>query len=253
MKISLEGKIALVTGASSGIGRALALGLVEAGASVVIAARRLEKLQELAETISAQGGRALAVPLDVTNRASVTAAFDQAEKELGTPDIVINNAGIAEVANFLSISEEQRDRVMKTNFDGVWNVGQEGAQRMVKADKQGSIINIASVLGYGATYGYSVYAASKGAVLQLTRSMALDLTRKGIRVNGIAPGWFRTEMNQDYFDSPKGQAYLKTLPSQRLGQLDELVGPVIFLASDAASFVNGAILPVDGGHHSWLL
>lgn len=252
MNISLDGKIALVTGASSGIGRGVALGLVKAGASVILCARRLEKLDELADNIKALGGKSLVVPLDVTVRTRVTAVFNKVEKELGTPDIVINNAGTAQVGNFLALTEKERDQVMKTNFDGVWNIGQEAAQRMVKANKGGSIINIASILGYGAVYGYSAYSASKGAVLQLTRSMALDLSRKGIRVNGIAPGWFNTEMNKDFLESPKGQAYLNNLPAQRSGELDELIGPVIFLASDAASFINGTILPVDGGHHCCL-
>ena len=253
MQLSHEGKIALVTGASSGIGEAVALALADSGASVVLAARRMERLEVLAEKIKLKGAKVLAVLLDVGDRASVTAAFDQAVEQLGVPDIIINNAGVSELGNFLKFSDEKRDKVMKINYNGVWNVGQEAAQRLVEAGKGGSIINITSVLGFGATRGYSAYAASKGAVLQLTRNMAIDLIDKNIRVNAIAPGWFKTEMNQHYFDSPEGQAYIKTLPTRRIGKLEELVGPVLFLASDMASFVNGAVLPVDGGHHTWLL
>lgn len=253
MDISLEGRIALVTGASSGIGEAVAMALADSGASVVLAARRMERLEALAEKIRNRGTQVIAVRLDVGDRTSVKAAFDAAAEQVGVPDIIINNAGISELGNFLSLSDEKRDKVMQINYNGVWNVGQEAAQRMVAAGKGGSIVNIASVLGFGVQRGYSAYSASKGAVLQLTRNMAVDLINKGIRVNAIAPGWFKTEMNEDYFNTPEGQAYVKTLPTRRLGQLEELVGPVLFLSSDAASFVNGTILPVDGGHHTWLL
>lgn len=253
MQISLEGKIAFVTGASSGIGEVVALALADSGASVVLAARRMERLEALAEKIEGKGVKVLAVRVDVADRASVKAAFDAAVEQLGVPDIIINNAGISELGNFLKLSDEKRDKVMQVNYNGVWNVGQEAAQRMVAADKGGSIVNISSVLGFGVQRGYSAYTGSKGAVLQLTRNMAVDLINKNIRVNAIAPGWFKTEMNEDYFNSSEGQAYVQTLPTRRLGKLEELVGPVLLLASDAASFVNGTILPVDGGHHTWLL
>ena len=253
MQISLEGKIALVTGASSGIGETVALALADSGASVVLAARRMERLESLAKKIEDKGGEVLAVRMDVSDRTSVKVAFDTVAEHLGVPDIIINSAGISELGNFLTLSDEKRDKVLQINYNGVWNVGQEAAQRLVKADKGGSIVNIASVLGYGVQRGYSAYTSSKGAVLQLTRNMAVDLINKGIRVNAIAPGWFKTEMNEDYFNSQQGQDYIKTLPTRRLGRLEELIGPVVFLASDAASFVNGTILPVDGGHHTWMV
>lgn len=250
---SLEGRIALVTGASSGIGYCVAKGLAEAGASVVVAARRQDKLQKLVEEIRATGATAIAVAMDVTDRQSVKAAFEQAQKDVGVIDTIINNAGVADPKGFLKVDDESRDFIMNTNFNGVWNVAQEGAERMREAGKTGSIINISSVLGLGVQAGQTAYCASKGAVLQLTRSMALDLMRYGIRVNAICPGWFKTEINDDYFNSPAGKDYIERMPAKRLGKLEELVGPVIMLASDAGSFVNGVALPVDGAIHAALV
>ncbi|WP_299973037.1 glucose 1-dehydrogenase [uncultured Pseudoteredinibacter sp.] len=248
-QFSLDGRNALVTGASSGIGRCLALGLAEAGANIIVAARRQERLAELVQEIEARGGKALAVSMDVTNKDSIQSAYDQAESTFGTVDVIVNNAGVADAKNFLKIDDESLDFVMDTNFKGVWHVAQEGAKRLVAADKPGSIINIASVLGITAKYGQSAYCASKGAVVQLSRSMALDLMANNIRVNAIAPGWFKTEINTAYFDSPAGQEYVTRMPAKRLGKLEELVGPVILLASDAGSFITGTVLPVDGAIH----
>ena len=151
--------------------------------------------------------------------------------------------------SFLNTNNESLDFVIRTNFGGVWNVAQEGARRMIAAKQSGSIINIASTLGFSALPGQASYGASKAAVIQLTRSLAIELMRYNIRVNAIAPGVFRTEMNEEYYNSPEGQAHIKQLPARRIGNLDEIVGPVILLASDAGSYVNGAILPVDGAHH----
>ena len=249
-RFSLEGKVALVTGASSGIGCVIAKGLAEAGASVAVAGRRVDRLTALVDEIQSGGGQAIAVPLDVTDRESVSSGFDAAENSLGTVDVLINNAGVAGPNNFLNISPEALDFIMDTNFRGCWNVAQEAARRLVAAKKPGSIINISSVLGDGAQSGQSSYAVSKGAVNQLTRNMAIDLIRYGIRVNAIAPGWFCTEMNDDYFDTEAGKKYIRQIPPRRLGNLDELIGPVIMLASEAGSFVNGTILPVDGALHA---
>ena len=243
---SLQGKTALVTGSSSGIGAGLARGLADAGACVIVAARRKDRLDALVEDISSRGGKAHAVEMDVTERNSVDAAVAEAESLVGPIHVVVNNAGVAAPNNFLNMTESERDHVMHTNFNGVWNVAQATAQRMVAHQTSGSIINIASVLALGAQKGQSVYAASKAAVAHLTRNMALDLIRHGIRVNAIAPGWFLTEMNEAIFASEQGQAYIKSMPAKRLGRIEELVGPVVMLAGDTASFMTGAVIPVDG-------
>ncbi|MEM8606065.1 MAG: glucose 1-dehydrogenase [Myxococcota bacterium] len=249
LNFSLEGRVALVTGASSGIGRTLARGLASAGAKVAVAARREDRLSTLVDEIDAAGGEAYAVKMDVADRESVDAAFATAEDRAGVVDVVVNNAGVADPKSFLKIDEASRDFIMNTNFNGVWNVAQEAARRMVAAQRPGSIINVASVLGLGVQKGQAAYCASKGAVIQLTRTLAIDLMRHGIRVNAIAPGWFKTEINAEFFESPAGEAYVQTMPARRLGKTEELVGPVILLASDAGSFINGSVLPVDGAIH----
>jgi NAD(P)-dependent dehydrogenase (short-subunit alcohol dehydrogenase family) len=250
---SIEGRIALVTGASSGIGHALAIGLAKAGANIVAAARRVDRLEVLVKEIEQLGGKALAVEMDVTHTDSIKKAFEKAEKELGICDIIVNNAGVADPKNFLDIDEESLDWVMNTNFRGVWHVAQEGAKRMAAGKKPGSIVNVASILALNAHSGQSSYSSSKGAVVQLTKSLAHDLGRYQIRVNAIAPGWFNTEMNKQFFETDKGKAYIESTPARRFGKLEELVGPVVFLVSDAGSFVNGVILPVDGAHSTQLV
>jgi len=245
-QFSLEGKVALVTGASSGLGACVALGLAKAGAKVVVAARRKDRLQSLVDDIVKQGGQALAVQMDVRDKQNIAAAFDEAEKVLGTVDVLVNNAGVADPKSFTKVDDESLDFVMGTNFNGVWNVAQEAAKRLIKAQQPGSIINIASVLGLTVAPGQSAYCASKGAVIQLTRAMSLDLMKNNIRVNAIAPGWFKTEMNEEYFESPMGKDYIQRMPARRLGQVEEMIGPIVMLASKAGSFVNGTVLAVDG-------
>ena len=249
-QFSLKGKIALVTGASSGIGKTVAKGLAAAGAVVAVAARRVNKLEEVVAEIVNAGGHALAVELDVTNSDSIVKAFDAIENELGTVNVLVNNAGVANPKNFLKYSPQDLDFIMNTNFKGSWEVAHETAKRLAATSQPGSIINLSSVLGHGVQTGQSAYGASKGAVNQMTRGMAIDLTRHHIRVNAIAPGWFKTEMNDDYMNDESGKAYIQQIPPRRMGDLNELIGPVVFLASDASSFVNGVVLPVDGALHT---
>jgi NAD(P)-dependent dehydrogenase (short-subunit alcohol dehydrogenase family) len=181
------------------------------------------------------------------------AALDEIEREFGVPDVLVNNAGIAEPKMFLKTARESLDRVMNTNFFAAWDLSLAVAQRLSAARRPGSIINVASVLGLGAAPGYASYAASKSALIHATRCMALELVGARIRVNAIAPGWFVSEMNEQFFASEKGREYVKRLPGGRTGRLEELVGPALLLASEAGSFINATVIPVDGGHHAALV
>lgn len=245
---SLIGKVALVTGASSGFGEHFAHVLAAAGAKVVVGARRQDRLQKLVNEIEASGGEALAVAMDVTSAESISGAFDQAETTFGTVNVLVNNAGVAAPKTVHKTTEADWDFVIDTNLKGAWLVAAETARRMVKAKVSGVIVNIASVLGLATSTGHGIYSASKAGVIQLTKHMALELAGKKIRVNAICPGYFKTEMNGEYFDSDVGKAYIESTPSRRLGQMSEIDGPLLLLASEAGSFINGAIIPVDGGH-----
>ncbi|HWB44352.1 MAG TPA: SDR family oxidoreductase [Hyphomicrobiaceae bacterium] len=245
---SLQGKNALVTGASSGLGHHFARVLSGAGARVAVAARRVDRLGALEAEIRKGGGHAKAVALDVTDRGSVEEAFDAAEAALGPITILINNAGVPSGSYFLKTSEEEWRAVVGVNLDGVFRVGQQAARRMAAHGEGGSIVNIASILSFGAMKTLSVYAATKAAVVSLTKSMALELARERIRVNALAPGYFATEINYDFLASDAGKRILKRVPMQRAGQLEELDAPLLLLASDAGSFMTGSIVTVDGGH-----
>ena len=244
----LDGKVAMITGASSGIGARLAQSFAAAGAAVALVARRRDRLEALEQELLASGAQVVVVELDINDHAALPAAFASIEARLGVADVVINNAGIAAPATLLKTTADVLHDTMSTNFESAWHVTQEAARRLVAARKPGSIINVASVLALGAGPGYAAYSASKAALVSMTRSLALEFVRYRIRVNALAPGWFVTEMNRDYFATAAGEEYLKKIPPGRAGQLDELVGPALLLASDAGSYVNGVTLPVDGGH-----
>jgi NAD(P)-dependent dehydrogenase (short-subunit alcohol dehydrogenase family) len=245
-RFSLAGRIALVTGASSGIGAHLARSLAAAGADIALAARRLERLESLQKDIEATGRRALSVRLDVTDRASVEAAVEAVEAGLGPIDILINNAGMADTQSFLEMSEDAWRNVLDTDLTGVWRVGQVVARKMAPRGR-GSIINLASILSLVVQKNQSNYASAKAGVAQLTRAMALELGRAGVRVNAVAPGYFQTEINAEFFASAAGRSYVERLFPRRLGELSELDGPVLLLASEAGSFITGIVLTVDGG------
>ncbi len=245
----LDGKVALITGAGSGLGRQFAETLSDAGASVVLAARRREKLEETAELVRNKGGNAICLELDVTDSLSVTNCVRETTSEFGTPDILVNNAGIAKQAFLTDISEDDWDAVLDTNLKGVFMVAQAVAKSMINADKHGSIINIASVLGLRVSKALGSYIAAKSAVVQLTKAMAIEWSRYNIRVNALAPGYFITEINQEQFaDSSAKDFLMRRVPMSRVGDLREIAGPLLLLASDAGSYMTGSIIAVDGGH-----
>ena len=246
--LSVQGKVALVTGASSGLGAHFSKVLASAGAKVIVAARRVEKLASVVDEINTSGGIATAVALDITNQESVIEAMDKGEAEFGPISILVNNAGVGDSKRFINVDEDSWDFVINTNLKGSWTVANQLSKRLIANKSSGSIINIASILGFRVSLGESTYAISKAGVIQMTKAMALELGHKGIRVNALCPGYFKTEINEDYFNTEKGQTYIKSTPAKRLGRLEELNAPLLMLASDAGSFINGAALPVDGGH-----
>lgn len=247
-KTTMFNKVALVTGASSGLGAHFAKVLAAAGAKVIVAARRIEKLEQVVAQISEAGGQATAIAMDVSNARDVQQAIEASVTIYGPIDCLINNAGIANSKRFADISEDDWQLVMETNLNGAWRVARAVAAQMLEYGVRGSIVNIASILGLRVGFGASSYAVSKAGVVQLTKAMALELARKGIRVNALCPGYFETEMNTHYFKTQKGQDYIQQTPAQRLGNLTELNGPLLLLCSEAGSFINGIALPVDGGH-----
>lgn len=244
----LDGRLALVTGASSGLGRHFALTLARAGAAVVLAARRAERLAEVVAEVEALGVQALAVRLDVTDAASVRACFDEIAAQRRVPDLIVNNAGAAVSRPLLEQSESDWDSVLDTNLKGAWLVAQEGARRLVDAGLPGVIVNIASITGERVAGGVAPYCASKAGLIHLTRAMALELARKRIRVNALAPGYVATELNRDFLASSAGERLKARIPQQRFGCAEDLDGPLLLLASEAGSYMTGSVIVADGGH-----
>lgn len=244
----LEGQVALVTGASSGLGAHFAQTLARAGAKVAICARRGDRLVELAGRIAEADGRALPIELDVTDAASVARAVKIAEEELGAITILVNNAGVPPKALTLDMDEEEWDRVVGTNLKGAWLMAREVGRHMVDHGKGGRIINIASVLGWKTVAkGIQSYGVSKAGLVSMTETLALELARDGILVNAIAPGYIRTELNDAFLDSERGQRIQTRVAVRRFGEPDDLDGALLLLAGPAGAYITGSVIAVDGG------
>jgi 3-oxoacyl-[acyl-carrier protein] reductase len=244
----LTGRIALVTGASSGLGVQFARALADNGAAVALVARRPDRLTVLRDEIETRGGRAIAIEADATDRAAMLRAFDTAESAFGTVTILVNNAGVAQKAlRAIDVTPEEWRRVLSLDADAVFYWAQEGARRMLAAKEEGAIVNIASVLGFGVAKGVAAYATAKAAVMQITKSLALELAFKGVRVNAIAPGWFVTEINDTYLQGEAGEKMKRDIPMGRFGEAGDLDGALLLLVSKAGRYITGATVVVDGG------
>lgn len=247
MELRLDGKTALVTGASSGLGDRFARSLADSGAAVAIAARRIDRLEQLAGAITKNGGRALAVAMDVTDVASIRAGVAAAEAAVGPIDVLVNNAGVSVPAGIGDVEEPDYDFVMNTNLKGAFFVAQAVGRSMIAAKRPGRIINIASAAGLQPLGQISVYGMSKAGVIHMTRAMALEWGRYNINVNALCPGYIETELNRDYWNTEGGRKLLSMLPRRRVGKPEDLDGLILLLASDQSGFVNGAVIAADDG------
>ena len=253
--IDLSGRVALVTGASSGLGAQFARTLARAGAGVVLASRRLEKLKELRARIEGEGGDAHVVELDVTDHDSIKAAVAHAETEMGSIDILINNSGVSTTQRIQDVTPEDYDFIFDTNVKGAFFVAQEVGKRMLARSRGaapgsftgGRIINIASMAGLRVLPQIGVYCMSKAAVIHMTRAMALEWGRFGINVNALCPGYIDTEINHSHWQTEQGQKLISMLPRKRVGQPQDLDSLIVMLASDQSHFVNGAVIAADDG------
>jgi NAD(P)-dependent dehydrogenase (short-subunit alcohol dehydrogenase family) len=245
---NLNGNIVIVTGASGGLGRHFSEVLAKAGAIVCVAARRLEKINETVDRIESSGGRAFGFEMDVTNMVGVESTFKLIEQKVGPVTVVINNAGVASSNLAMNMKAEDWDKVMDTNLKGAWTVALTAARRMAEAKTGGAIVNIASILGIGVSKGVMPYAVSKAGLIQMTKALALEWSRHGIRVNALAPGYVETDLSREYLMSEAGQALLKRVPQRRPAEMRELDAPLLLLASEASSYMTGSVINVDGGH-----
>jgi NAD(P)-dependent dehydrogenase (short-subunit alcohol dehydrogenase family) len=244
----LGGEAALVTGASSGIGRHLALLLAAAGAKVALAARRAELLAEAAGQIEAEGGTAAPITLDVTRSHSVAAAIGAAEAAVGPLTLLVNNAGVSVAKPVLEQTEADWDYVLDTNLKGAWLMAQQFARHLVDRKRPGRIVNIASVLGLRTIAHLPAYCAAKAGLIHLTRVLAMELARHDILVNALAPGYLETDFNRDFLRSEAGRRLAARIPLRRTAQPEDLDGAMLLLASPAGAYITGAVIPVDGGH-----
>jgi NAD(P)-dependent dehydrogenase (short-subunit alcohol dehydrogenase family) len=245
----LAGRTAMVTGASSGLGHHFAKTLGDAGARVVLAARRMDRLEARAQELRRSGAEAVVVEMDVRDSASVRAAVQSVVREAGAIDILVNNSGIALTKPLLEHTDEDWESVLDTNLSGAFRVAREVARTMVDAKRAGVIVNMASIVGLRVAKQLAAYVASKAALLRLTEVMAVELAPHGIRVNAIAPGYIVTELNREFLHSPAGEAQRKRIPLGRFGIPADLDAALLLLASDASSFMTGSVITVDGGHH----
>jgi NAD(P)-dependent dehydrogenase (short-subunit alcohol dehydrogenase family) len=254
-QIDLSGRVALVTGASSGLGAQFARTLARAGAAVVLAARRLEKLKSLHAEIEAEGGDAHVVELDVTDHDSIKSAVAHAETEMGTIDILVNNSGVSTTQKLVDVSPKDYDFVMDTNTRGAFFVAQEVGKRMIARSRGtapgtftgGRIVNIASMAGLRVLSQIGVYSMSKAAVIHMTRAMALEWGRFGINVNAICPGYIDTEINHHHWKTEAGQKLMQMLPRKRVGQPQDLDATLMMLCANESHFINGAVIQADDG------
>ena len=245
---SLEGRTALVTGAGTGMGKRFAATLAQAGARVVCVARNADRLEQVAKAIRDDGGEAFAVAGDVGSADGVEAIFEAAERAAGRINLLVNSAAQVDFGPFPDVDDQAWETLIRVNLSGMMRTCRSFSRRLISAGEGGAIINITSIIGGQVLPAVPTYGTLKAAAIQLTRSMAVDLIAHGIRVNAISPGYFQTEMAASLFDSEAGQALIQRHPLKRLGQVEELDGPLLLLASDAASHMNGAVVTVDAGH-----
>ncbi len=247
-QFDLSSDIAVVTGASSGLGAHFARLLAANGAKVALLARRLDLAAGIAREIEVAGGEALALAADITHADDLTRAIATVEARWSAPSLLVNNAGIAHHETALDLAEADWDRVMETNLKGAFLASQVLARHWVAAKAGGNIVNIASILGIRVAGRALPYAVSKAGLIQMTRALALEWARHGIRVNALAPGYILTDLNKDFFATPAGAELVKRIPQRRMGALADLDGPLLLLASSASAYMTGAVIPVDGGH-----